>query len=83
MNLSPEGAEVLRVLYPAKFAKFQEHIAANLPALQEKCSRIAEGTTVGHRRIERIAPATTTRLRLSLVSRRGPPRLSRLSLHHT
>jgi alpha-L-fucosidase len=46
-------------------------------------TRIAEGTTVGHRRIERVTPLTTTRLRLSLVSRRGPPRLSRLSLHHT
>jgi alpha-L-fucosidase len=46
-------------------------------------ARFAEGTTVGHRRIERVTPLTTTRLRLSLVSRRGPPRLSRLSLHHT
>lgn len=46
-------------------------------------SRIAEGTTIGHRRIVRVEPATATRLRLSLVSRRGPPRLLRLSLHHT
>ena len=46
-------------------------------------NRLAEGTTVGHRRIVRVEPVTTTRLRLSLVSRRGPPRLLRLSLHHT
>ena len=46
-------------------------------------TRIAEGTTVGHRRIERVAPVSTTRLRLSVASRRGPPRVSRLSLHHT
>jgi hypothetical protein len=38
LDLSPEGAEALRVLYPAKFAKFQEYIAANLPALQDKLS---------------------------------------------
>jgi alpha-L-fucosidase len=46
-------------------------------------TRIAAGTTVGHRRIDRVAQLTTTRLRLSLVSRRGAPRVSRLSLHHT
>ena len=46
-------------------------------------SRLAEGTTIGHRRIVRVEPATTTRLRLSLASRRGPPRFLRLSLHHT
>jgi alpha-L-fucosidase len=45
--------------------------------------RIAEGTTIGHRRIVRVEPATTTRLRLSLGSRRGPPRLLRPTLHHT
>lgn len=38
LDLSPEGAEALRVLYPAKFSKFQEYIAANLPALQDKLS---------------------------------------------
>jgi hypothetical protein len=37
-DLSPEGAETLRVLYPAKFSKFQEYIAANLPKLQDKLS---------------------------------------------
>lgn len=37
-ELSPEGAEALRVLYPATFSKFQEHIAANLGVLQEKLS---------------------------------------------
>ncbi len=38
MDLTTEGAEVLRTLYPAKFAKFQEYIAVNLPALQDKLS---------------------------------------------
>ena len=37
-QLSVEGAEVLRVLYPAALAKFQEQILGNLPALQEKLS---------------------------------------------
>jgi hypothetical protein len=35
-DLSVEGAETLRLLYPAKFARFQEHIAANLEVLQDK-----------------------------------------------
>jgi hypothetical protein len=35
-DLSVEGAKVLRDLYPAKFAKFQEYIASNLLVLQEK-----------------------------------------------
>lgn len=36
MELSPEGAEALRVLYPAKFAELQRQVAANLPALRKK-----------------------------------------------
>jgi hypothetical protein len=35
-DLSVEGAKVLRELYPAKFAKFQEYIGANQEALQAK-----------------------------------------------
>ena len=46
-------------------------------------NRIAKGTTIGHRRIVRVEPVTTDRLRISLTSRRGPPRLLRPSLHHT
>jgi hypothetical protein len=38
LDLTPEGAEVLRTLYPAKMAKFQEYILSNLPTLQSKLS---------------------------------------------
>jgi hypothetical protein len=38
LELSPEGAETLRALYPAKFAKFQQAIAANLPKLADRMS---------------------------------------------
>ena len=44
--------------------------------------RIAEGSTIGHRRIARVKPVTTSRLRLTVTSRRGAPRVSRLGLHH-
>ncbi len=42
---------------------------------------LAAGTTIGHRKIDQVAPVATDRLRVSVTSRRGPPRLSRLALH--
>jgi alpha-L-fucosidase len=43
--------------------------------------RLADGTTIGHRRIIHVASGGTTRVRIALTSRGGPPRLSRIGLH--
>jgi alpha-L-fucosidase len=42
---------------------------------------LTEGTTIGHRKMDRVAPVTAGRLRVTLTSRRGPPRLAGLALH--
>jgi alpha-L-fucosidase len=43
--------------------------------------RMAEGTTVGYRRIVRVTPAATSRIRVSVTSPDAPARLARVSLH--
>ena len=48
---------------------------------RESWVRVAEGTTIGHRRIIGVPPGTATRLRFTFASRGAPPRLSRLGLH--
>jgi alpha-L-fucosidase len=48
---------------------------------RDRWVRLAEGTTIGHRRIVGVEPGTASRLRVTFASRGVPPRLSRLSLH--
>ena len=48
---------------------------------RDRWVRLAEGTTIGHRRIMGVAPGTASRLRITVSSRGGPPRVSRVSLH--
>ena len=40
----------------------------------------ASGTTIGHRKLDRIDPVTADRIRLSVESTLGTPRISRLSI---
>src|SRR5690606_175728 len=42
---------------------------------------VARGTTIGHRKLDRIAPVTTDRIRLTIDRALGVPRIARLSLH--
>ena len=42
---------------------------------------LCEGTTIGYRRIDRIIPATTDRVRVTISSSLGAPRLAALGLH--
>ncbi len=44
---------------------------------------IAWGTTIGHRRLDRIAPTTAQRLRISIEFAYDTPRLSRVALYRT
>ena len=48
---------------------------------RERWVRLAEGTTIGHRRIIGVTPGAASRLRITFASRGAPPRLSRVSLH--
>ena len=52
-----------------------------LDCWRETWVRLAEGATIGHRRIIRVAPGTATRLRITFRSRGTPPRISRVGLH--
>src|SRR5690606_6630283 len=42
---------------------------------------VARGTTIGHRKLDRIAPVTTDRIRLTIERALDVPRIARLSLH--
>jgi alpha-L-fucosidase len=41
---------------------------------------ISRGTTIGHRKLDRIEPVTTDRIRLTIERSLDVPRLARLSL---
>ena len=41
---------------------------------------IVNGTTVGHKKIDRFAPVSTTRLRVTLTDYKAPPQLRRVAL---
>jgi alpha-L-fucosidase len=44
---------------------------------------IAEGTTIGHKRLHRLAPHQTTQLRLVIEAAVAAPRIGRVGLHRT
>ncbi|MES2464961.1 MAG: alpha-L-fucosidase, partial [Armatimonadota bacterium] len=61
-----------------------QHIAAyRLEALTESgWVDASRGTTIGHKKLDRFAPVTATRFRLSVLESRGVPRLRRVALYH-
>ena len=50
--------------------------------VDNKWQRIAEGTTVGYKRILRFPPVTTHKLRLNILEARTRPSLSKVSAHY-
>lgn len=48
---------------------------------RERWVRLAEGATIGHRRIIGVAPGAVSRLRITFRSRGAPPRIARVGLH--
>ena len=62
---------------------FRISIPAPNGAKTGEWTTLAEGTTVGHKRIVRVAESTATRVRIEILAARACPALSSISVHKT
>jgi alpha-L-fucosidase len=65
-----------------RIADGQRVAAYTIEALDESGWReVVRGTTIGHKKLDRVAPVTATRFRITIRESRGAPRLHRVALY--
>ncbi len=66
-----------------RVARFRIQAASPADGSERVWRTLAEGTTIGHKRIVRVVPTTATHLRVELLESRACPCLSGVSVHAT
>ncbi len=66
-----------------RIKRFRVSVPSNTPSDATGWMTLAEGTTVGHKRIVRVPPTNASRLRVEILDARACPCLSSLGVHRT
>jgi alpha-L-fucosidase len=66
-----------------RIAKFRVSVLANGDAAAREWITIAEGSTVGHKRIVRVPETKAKRVRIEILESRACPMLTHVGVHHT
>ena len=71
------------IAFGQRIAKFRVSVLANDGVAAREWITIAEGSTVGHKRIVRVPETKAKRVRIEILESRACPMLTHVGVHHT